>query len=63
MLTIDGYIDNICTGNGSSDHAGCSNAGCVMRVNVDWEVGVSLPDGANETEAKVSTRELFQSSP
>ena len=48
MLTIYGDIDDICTRQSTGNHTGSCDTGRVMRVDVDWEIGVSLPNCADE---------------
>jgi hypothetical protein len=47
-LTVDGDVDDVGAGLGSSDHARRGDTGSVVRVHVDRKVGVSLADRADE---------------
>jgi len=42
--TINRNIDNICTSHRRGDHRRSRNTGGIVRVDVDWEVGVFLAD-------------------
>ena len=47
-LTIDSDVNNVRAGGGAGQHAGSSDAGSVVRVDMDGEVGVLLAEGTNE---------------
>lgn len=46
--TINGDIHNIGTSSGCSNHTGGSYTRGVVRVNMDRNIWVSLPNGADE---------------
>lgn len=52
--TINRNIDNIRSCQRASNHTGGRDTGGVMRMNMDGNIGIFFPDGADQTSRTVN---------